>query len=204
VNTCDTAVRVRGVVRFAKVLYCTRTRITRFESTAGKPVPVRKPTSGTTNGGESGKAALDDVEAVFAIVVLRVGMAHAILGGNGQEISSWPYQKESQFYSCRTASGLLSDLGCSVVNKILMNWQTYLRFDQITYPPLSVFGVVAVSDLRARCSQQRAQLFTQFSSKLPVFFCYMYSHVYSVFCCIHTIQSQYMIVSQIISWQYAD
>lgn len=43
VNTRHTAVRVHGVVRFAKVLYRTRTRITRFGSTAGKPVPVRKP-----------------------------------------------------------------------------------------------------------------------------------------------------------------
>jgi hypothetical protein len=42
--------------------------------------------SGTTNRGESGKAALDDVEAVFAVVVLRVGMVHAILGENAPEL----------------------------------------------------------------------------------------------------------------------
>ena len=38
--------------------------------------------SGATNRGESGKTALDDVEAVFALAVLRVWMAHAILGEN--------------------------------------------------------------------------------------------------------------------------
>jgi hypothetical protein len=39
----DTAVRVRGVLRYAKVRDRTRTRGTHFGSTAGKPVPVRKP-----------------------------------------------------------------------------------------------------------------------------------------------------------------
>ena len=38
------------------------------------------------NSGESGKAALDDIEAVFTVVVLRVGMAHAILGQNAAEL----------------------------------------------------------------------------------------------------------------------
>ena len=42
--------------------------------------------SGTTNCGEGGKASLNNVEAVFAIVVLRVGMAHVILGENGTEL----------------------------------------------------------------------------------------------------------------------
>jgi hypothetical protein len=32
------------------------------------------------------RPALDDVEAVFAVVVLRVGMAHAILGENAPEL----------------------------------------------------------------------------------------------------------------------
>ena len=47
---------------------------------------IGEESSGTSNGSESGKAALDDVEAVFAIVVLRVGMAHAILGENVPEL----------------------------------------------------------------------------------------------------------------------
>src|SRR5258708_21269394 len=42
--------------------------------------------SGTTNRSESGKAAFDDVEAVSAVVVLRIGMAHAILGENAPEL----------------------------------------------------------------------------------------------------------------------
>jgi hypothetical protein len=33
-----------------------------------------------------GKASLDDVKALFAVVVLRVGMAQAILGENGPEL----------------------------------------------------------------------------------------------------------------------
>ncbi len=41
---------------------------------------------GMTNSGESGKAVLDDVKAVFAIVVLHVGMVHAILGQNAAEL----------------------------------------------------------------------------------------------------------------------
>jgi len=41
---------------------------------------------GMTNCGESGKAALDDVEAVFAMMVLRIRMAHAILGDNASEL----------------------------------------------------------------------------------------------------------------------
>ena len=44
-NTCDTTVRVRGVLRYAKVQHHTRTRGTRFGNTAGKPVPVRNPRS---------------------------------------------------------------------------------------------------------------------------------------------------------------
>ena len=40
VNTRDTAVRVRGVSRCAKNLDRTRTRSTRFGSTAGLTVPV--------------------------------------------------------------------------------------------------------------------------------------------------------------------
>lgn len=43
VNTRNTVVWVRGVVWFAKVLYRTHTHITCFGSTAGKPIPVRKP-----------------------------------------------------------------------------------------------------------------------------------------------------------------
>ena len=42
--------------------------------------------SGTTNCGESGKAALDDVETDFAVMVLRVGMTHAFLGENALEL----------------------------------------------------------------------------------------------------------------------
>jgi hypothetical protein len=42
-NTRDTAVRVRGVLRCAKVQHRTRTRGTRFGSTAGIPVPVQNP-----------------------------------------------------------------------------------------------------------------------------------------------------------------
>jgi hypothetical protein len=47
---------------------------------------IGEQSGGTTNRGESGKAALDDVEAVFAAVVLRVEMAHAILGENVPEL----------------------------------------------------------------------------------------------------------------------
>ena len=43
VNTRDTAVRVHGVSRCAKIDYRTRTCDTRFGSTAGKPVPVQNP-----------------------------------------------------------------------------------------------------------------------------------------------------------------
>ena len=39
-DTRDTAVRVHGVLRCAKVQYRTRTRGTRFGSTAGLTVPV--------------------------------------------------------------------------------------------------------------------------------------------------------------------
>lgn len=42
-NTRDTAVRVHGILRCAKVTYRTRTRDTRFGNTAGKPIPVAKP-----------------------------------------------------------------------------------------------------------------------------------------------------------------
>jgi hypothetical protein len=43
VNTRDTAARVRGVLRCAKVHYRTRTRTTRFGNTAGFPIPVTSP-----------------------------------------------------------------------------------------------------------------------------------------------------------------
>jgi hypothetical protein len=43
VNTRNTAGTGSGVLRCAKVQYRTRTRGTRFGSTAGKPVPVRNP-----------------------------------------------------------------------------------------------------------------------------------------------------------------
>ena len=46
-NTRDTAVRVRGILRCAKVTYRTRTRDTRFGNTAGKPIPVAKPKPGS-------------------------------------------------------------------------------------------------------------------------------------------------------------
>ena len=42
-NTRDTAVRVRGMLRCAKICYRTRTRATRFLNTAGLPVPVLNP-----------------------------------------------------------------------------------------------------------------------------------------------------------------
>ena len=45
-----------------------------------------------TNCGKSGKAALDDIEAVFAVMVLHVGMTHTILGENVPELEeafSW-------------------------------------------------------------------------------------------------------------------
>ena len=45
-NTCDTVVRVRGVLRCAKMQHRTRTRVTRFGRTAGLPVPVRNPSGG--------------------------------------------------------------------------------------------------------------------------------------------------------------
>ena len=44
-NTRDTAARVCGVSQCAKNQHHTRTRDTRFGSTAGKPVPVRYPRS---------------------------------------------------------------------------------------------------------------------------------------------------------------
>jgi hypothetical protein len=44
VNTRNTAVRVRGILRCAKVHYRTHTRGTRFKNTAGLPVPVLNPT----------------------------------------------------------------------------------------------------------------------------------------------------------------
>ena len=43
-NTRNTAVRVRSILRCAKVHYHTRTRVTRFKNTAGLPVPVLNPT----------------------------------------------------------------------------------------------------------------------------------------------------------------
>ena len=43
VNTCDTMVWVRSVLRYAKVQHRTRTHGTRFGNTAGKPVPVQNP-----------------------------------------------------------------------------------------------------------------------------------------------------------------
>ena len=43
-NTRDTAARVYGVSRCAKIQYRTRTRVTRFGNTAGFPVPVLNPT----------------------------------------------------------------------------------------------------------------------------------------------------------------
>ena len=46
-NTRDTAVRVCGVLRCAKMQHRTHTRITRFGRTAGLPVPVRNPTDWT-------------------------------------------------------------------------------------------------------------------------------------------------------------
>ena len=42
-NTCDTAVRVRGMLRCAKICYRTRTCATHFLNTAGLPVPVLNP-----------------------------------------------------------------------------------------------------------------------------------------------------------------
>ena len=42
-NTRDTVVQVRGVLRCAKMQHRTRTRDTRFGRTAGLPVPVRNP-----------------------------------------------------------------------------------------------------------------------------------------------------------------
>ena len=48
VNTRDTAVRVRGVLRCAKNLDRTRTRSTRFGSTAGLTVPVLNTINGST------------------------------------------------------------------------------------------------------------------------------------------------------------
>jgi hypothetical protein len=47
---------------------------------------IGEESSGTTNCGESGKATFDDVEAVFVVVVLRVGIAHAIAGENAPEL----------------------------------------------------------------------------------------------------------------------
>ena len=44
-DTCDTTVWVHGVLRCAKVQYHTRTHGTHFGSTAGKPIPVRNPTT---------------------------------------------------------------------------------------------------------------------------------------------------------------
>ena len=51
VNTRDTAVRVRGVSRCAKNLDRTRTRSTRFGSTAGLTVPVLNASHGMTTAG---------------------------------------------------------------------------------------------------------------------------------------------------------
>ena len=45
VHTCDTAVRVHGVLRCGKSQNRTRTRETRFGITAGLPVPVFNPSS---------------------------------------------------------------------------------------------------------------------------------------------------------------
>ena len=43
VNTRYTTVRVRSVLRYAKVQHCTCTRGTHFGNTSGKPVPVQNP-----------------------------------------------------------------------------------------------------------------------------------------------------------------
>ena len=45
-NTRDTVVQVRGVLRCAKMQHRTRTRDTRFGRTTGLPVPVRNPNYG--------------------------------------------------------------------------------------------------------------------------------------------------------------
>lgn len=37
---------------------------------------IGKESSSMTNGGESGKASLDDVKALFAVMVLHVGAVH--------------------------------------------------------------------------------------------------------------------------------
>jgi hypothetical protein len=43
-NTCNTAVQVHGVLRCAKIQYCTHTHVTHFGNTVGLPVPALKPT----------------------------------------------------------------------------------------------------------------------------------------------------------------
>jgi hypothetical protein len=45
--TCNTAGMGRGMPRCAKTQNRTQTRITRFGSTAGKPVPVFNPSAGS-------------------------------------------------------------------------------------------------------------------------------------------------------------
>ena len=44
-NTRNTTVRVHGILRCAKVYYCTCTHVTHFKNTAGLPVPVLNPTN---------------------------------------------------------------------------------------------------------------------------------------------------------------
>ena len=45
-NTRDTAVRVCGMLRCAKICYRTRTHATRFLNTTGLPIPVLNPRCG--------------------------------------------------------------------------------------------------------------------------------------------------------------
>jgi hypothetical protein len=59
VNTHDTAVRVRSILRCAKVGYCTRTRTTCFGNTAGIPIPVRNPRDATD---------IDQINKIFELI----------------------------------------------------------------------------------------------------------------------------------------
>ena len=69
VSTRNTAVRVCGMLRYAKIEYRTRTRDTRFGNTAGLPVPVLNP-----------KRVLSSLQQYvgFGTGIPRVGFSHTV------------------------------------------------------------------------------------------------------------------------------
>jgi hypothetical protein len=87
VNTRDTAVRVRGVPRCVEIQYRTRTRATRFGSTAGLPVPVFNPND--SNTGNRGALLSND------ILLLLPCACNEIKRHKGQHVEENPIERWS-------------------------------------------------------------------------------------------------------------